>query len=388
LEDRRYYNGVRSVATTICCSALALATVSVQLLATTANTIPIFPALQQWTLALNNALTAQPGFYGDRGYFPIEGNRLVAYDLVAGNQLWLVPSQPLWPLVAGDALVFVVYDDAIVALKTADGSEAWRFALNDRLAVRPVADDRQLVAATISGAVLALRIADGAVMWRGDAGARISALPALTADRVYLPLEDRRVLALQAEDGAVIWERRLGGPGTGILALEDRVYVGATDNFLYCLGARQGEISWRWRTGADVIGAPVVADNRLYFVALDNILRSLDRHGGSQKWKRALPLRPRGSPLLAGSIVVVGGLTPSVRGYTVATGAPAGDLTLPADLAAPPHLFWNGGIPMLVAVTTDLVKGATVIGFIPGAGLPTPFAPLPNPPTAPALTFP
>jgi outer membrane protein assembly factor BamB len=379
---------VRSAATTICCSALALVTASVQLLASTPTTIPIFPARQQWSIALNNALTAQPGFNGARGYFPIEGDRLVAYDLAAGNQLWLVPSQPVWPPVAGGDLVFVVHSDAIVALKAGDGSEAWRFAIEDRLAVRPVVDDRWLIAATISGSVLAIRVGDGAVAWRSDVKARISAPPALTPGRVYLPLEDRRVVALQADDGALIWERRLGGPPTGVLALEDRVYVGATDNFLYCLGTKGGEIGWRWRTGADVIGTPVVADDRLYFVALDNILRGLDRNGGSQKWKRALPLRPRGSPLLAGNTLVVGGLTPSVRGYAIATGAPAGDLTLPADLAASPHLFWDGGIPVLVAVTTDLIKGATVIGFIPGAGSPTPFSALPNPPAVPALTFP
>ena len=359
-----------------------------QLLASTPNTIPIFPARQQWTIALNNALTTQPGFNGTRGYFPIEGDRLVAYDLAAGQLLWLVPSQPIWPPVAGDELVFVVQSDAIVALKASDGSEAWRLVMAEPLTVGPVTDGRWLVAATSSGVVLAIRVGDGSIAWRGDAGARISGPPALTTDRVYVPLEDRRVLALQTEDGAVIWERRLGGPPTGILALEDRVYVGATDNFLYCLDSRRGEISWRWRTGADVIGTPVVANERLYFVALDNILRSLDRNGGSQKWKRALPLRPRGSPLLAGETVVVGGLTPSVRGYATATGAPAGDLTLPADLAAPPHLFSDGGIPVLVAVTTDLLKGATVIGFIPGAGLPTPFAVLPNQPAVPALTFP
>ena len=379
---------MRSVATTICCSALALAIASAQLLASTPSTIPIFPARQQWTIALNNALTVQPGFDGTRGYFPIEGDRLVAYDLAAGNQLWLVPSQPVWPPVAGGGLVFVAHSDAIVALKASDGSEAWRFALEDRLAVRPVVDNRWLVAATISGLVVAIRVGDGGVAWRSDVKARISAPPALTPERIYLPLEDRRVVALQAEDGAPIWERRVGGPPTGILALEDRVYVGATDNFLYCLDTKRGEISWRWRTGADVIGTPVVDDNRLYFVSLDNILRSLDRHGGSQKWKRALPLRPRGSPLLAGNTLVIGGLTPSVRGYAIATGAPAGDLALPADLAAAPHLFWNGGVPVLVVVTTDLVKGATVIGFIPGTGLPTPFSALPNPPIVPPLTFP
>jgi outer membrane protein assembly factor BamB len=118
----------------------------------------------------------------------------------------------------------------------------------------------------------------------------------------------------------VLWERASRRPATGILALDDRVYVGATDNFLYCLGSRRGDIAWRWRTGADIIGAPVVADDRLYFVSLDNILRSLDRHGGSQKVESARCHAASQQPLLAGSTLIVGGLTPSVRGYA---GAPA-----------------------------------------------------------------
>jgi outer membrane protein assembly factor BamB len=363
-------------------------TASAHLLADQSSLIPIFPARQQWTLALNNALTALPGFNGTRGYFPIEGERLVAYDLASGNQLWLVKSQPVWPPVAVDRFVFVAQADAIVALNADDGSVAWRFAIEDRLAVRPVADHGWIVAATVSGAVIALRAADGSVGWRADAGARISAPPAPTSERLYLPLEDRRVVALQMEDGAVVWERRLGGAPTGLLALEDRVYVGSTDNFLYGLTARRGEISWRWRTGADVIGTPVAADAHLYFVALDNILRSLNRNGGSQKWKRARPLRPRSGPLLAGETLIIGGLGPSVRAYSSTTGVPAGELSLPADLAAPPHVFWNGGVPVLVAVAMDIVKGATVIAFTPATGLPTPFAPLPNQPVMPALTFP
>ena len=379
---------MRRLGTTICCSALALASASIQPVADQSSLIPIFPARQQWTLALNNTLTAPPGFEGARGYFPIEGDRLVAYDLASGNQLWLVNSQAVWPPVAGDRFIVVVHADAIVALRADDGSIAWRLGLEDRLAVRPVADHGWLIAATVSGTVLAIRVADGSVGWRIEAGARISAPPAVTVDRLYVPLEDRRVLSLQIEDGALVWERRLGGAPTGLLALEDRVYVGSTDNFLYGMTARRGEISWRWRTGADVIGNPVGADDHLYFVALDNMLRSLNQNGGSQKWKRALPLRPRSGPLLAGGSLIVGGLGPSVRAYSSSTGAPAGELSLPADLAAPPHVFWNGGVPVLVAVTADIVKGATVIGFTPATGLPTPFAPLPNQPVVPALTFP
>ena len=196
--------------TTICCSAVALTTVSLQPLASESNAIPLFPARQQWTLALNNALAGQPGFSGARGYFPIDGDRLVAYDLAAGRQLWMVESEALWPPVATDRQVFVALPDAIVARSADDGKESWRLPIADRLAVGPVADSRWLVAATVSGTVLAVRVEDGGIAWQGDAGARISAPPTLTPDRVYVPLEDRRVLALDAER-----RRRRLGAATG-----------------------------------------------------------------------------------------------------------------------------------------------------------------------------
>jgi outer membrane protein assembly factor BamB len=374
---------VRKPDTTICCSALALTLVLAHPVASQPTLVPILPARQQWTLPLNNALTTAPGFNGAHGYFPIEGDRLVAYDLTSGRQLWLVAAQPGQPLVASDQHVFVVTPNAIVALRVADGSEAWRTPIDEPLAVRPVWGNGWLIAATASGTVLALRASDGEILWRHDTGARVTATPAIGADRIYVPLEDRRVLAVDVSDGSVVWERRVGGPPTDILALDDRIYVGATDNFLYAINAQRGEVAWRWRTGADVIGAPVADDDRVYFVSLDNILRALGRKGGSQAWKRSLPIRPRGGPLLVGSTLIVGGLAPAVRGYAVATGTPAGEATLPADLAAPPHVFLNDGVPMLIAVISDIVNGATVMAFIPAIGLPSPFSPLPNQPTAP-----
>jgi outer membrane protein assembly factor BamB len=162
--------------------------------------------------------------------------------------------------------------------------------------------------------------------------------------------------------------------------------VGATDNFLYCLSTDRGAIDWRWRTGADVVGAPVADGERVYFLALDNMLRGLDRRGGTQEWKRPLPMRPRGGPMLARGILVVGGLSPTLRAYSALNGAPAGEVALPTDLAAPLHLYTDGALPQLIAVTSDIARGATVLGFIramePAA---QPMAPLPNPTPAPAV---
>jgi outer membrane protein assembly factor BamB len=378
---------VRPWTTTICCSAVALSSLCAQAGANAID-VPIIPARQQWSLALNNALTALPGFFGSRGYFPIEGERLVAYDLEEGRQLWMASAQPLFPPVPTERMVFVAVAGALLALDAASGSEIWRQAFDHAIAVRPVWHGGRLVVSTVPGTLFLLQDSDGRLVWRQEAGARASSPPAFAAGRIYVPLEDRRVVAFAADDGSIAWERRLGGAPTDILALDDRIYVGAADNYLYSLRTGGGEVVFRWRTGADVVGVPAVDAELLYFLSLDNILRALNRNGGSQEWKRPLPVRPRSGPILAGGLVIVHGLAPTIRGFSSATGAPAGEVALPGDLAAPPHVFVSRGVPVLVAVTGDIVKGATVVAFIPAIGLPVPFAPLPNQPAVPALTWP
>ena len=342
--------------------------------------LSLFPVRTLWTLALNNALIGPPGFDGARGYFPIEGERLVAYDLVRGEQLWIVQAPTIAQPVSGDGLVFYVEPDAIVALRAQDGSQAWRRPLLEPLAVRIVWGNGWLIASTVSGSILAFRALDGDLIWTRNVGARVSAPPSLAADRMYVPLADRRIVALQVQDGQPVWERRLGGVPSDGLALDDRVYFGSDDNFLYCLKTDKGQIDWRWRTGADVAGTPVVDEARVYFVSLDNVLRGLNRKSGAQQWKRALPMRPKSGPLLVANALLVRGIAPTLRAYLALDGAPAGEVTLSGELVSPPHLVAGTLLPTLIVVTGDLVKGATVTALIRAIEPPIlPLAPLPNP---------
>ena len=73
----------------------------------------LFPVRSAWDLPLNNTLTAPPAMTGKLGYFPIEGDRLSAYDLEFGTLLWLVPTRAVWQPAVGDGLVFVVEPDAL-----------------------------------------------------------------------------------------------------------------------------------------------------------------------------------------------------------------------------------------------------------------------------------
>jgi outer membrane protein assembly factor BamB len=376
--------------TTICCSAVALTLVGCAVTATAPASPPLalFPVRTVWTLALNQALAAPPAYSRTLGFFPVDGDQLVAHDLSDGSRRWTVPTRTRSAPATGDGLVFLVEPDSVTALSEADGAVKWRRPLAEALAVPLVWDNGWLIAGAESGDVLAFRAVDGDLMWRRGIGARLNAPPALAADRVYLPVEDGRVVALRVDTGDTVWERRLGGPPNDILALDDRIYVGSDDNFFYCLRARGGRVDWRWRTGADVVGRASADEDRVYFVSFDNVLRALDRQSGAQRWMRALPLRPTTGTIVAGRAVIVGGLSPALRGYGTADGAPAGEIPIAGEIAAPPYALDAPDVPAprVVAVGRDIAKGATVVAFernVEPRDLPV--APLPNAIVPPAV---
>lgn len=383
---------------TICCSALAL--IAASSLFGIAQTTPspprgvkqthaaddrtprsLFPLKPLWTLALNNVTVAPPAFDATRGFFPLEGNQLAAYDLVSGARLWVTPARTGVEPAAGDDLVFVVEPGVLAALDATDGHTAWELPFADTLAVPPVWDNGWLITASTTGEVRAFRAKDGQIVWRRGIGAPAHARPALSGDRVYLPMSDSRVVALRVETGALLWERRLGGAANDILALDERIYLGSQDKFCYSLNTEDGTVEWRWRTGGPVIGLPVVDERTVFFVSLDNMLRALNRSSGVQRWKSALPLRPSSGPLKAGDTLVVTGVSPTLRAYKVKDGKPDGELATAGELAAPPRLFTQPSqpFPILVAVTRDIVKGSSVAAwtrsFEPAI---VPMTPLPN----------
>lgn len=379
--------------TTRCCSSIALIVIALLGGATRFSAdggLGLFPLRAYWTLSLNNALAARPAFTDSRAYFPIEGDRLAAYDLGEGTLRWIATVRTKSDPVVGDGLVFIVEPDALTALREMDGTLAWQLPFTDALAVPLVWDAGWLVAASTSGSIFAFRASDGQLIWRRDAGVRVHARPSFGGDRLYVPLDDARLLSLQVNDGIVVWERRLGGPPDETLALDDRLYVGSNDNFLYCLRTRDGTNEWRWRTGADVVGLPVVDEQHVYFVSFDNVLRALDRRTGTQRWKRPLGLRPTRGVVHAADAVFVSGMSAKVSAFYVKDGAPAGEITAPGELAAAPHITSDAtGLPMVVLAGRDIVKGTIVAAHIRAIEPATEqLSPLPNPVLVPPTLMP
>jgi outer membrane protein assembly factor BamB len=383
----RYYSGVRKRRTTICCSALALTCVWTTLISAQAPGAKpsLGPFRLLWTVPLEGTLAAAPAFSGQRGFFPLDAARLVAYDLSDGKPLWTSSRSMAMPPATGAGLVFLAEPNRLLALNEADGTLVWQRPFDETLAAPLVWDNGWLIAAGESGSILALRGADGAQIWRFEDGVKANARPALAADRVYVPASNDRVLALQVEDGTVLWERRLGGAPNDILALDDRLYVGSDDNYFYCLKADTGEIDWRWSTGADVVGPAIADDDFVYFASKDNVLRALDRGSGNQRWKRPLPLRPLNGPVRSGETLIVSGIAPTVRAFLMRDGAPAGEVAAEGELAAPPYVLPETEAPTVVVVSRHLEKGEILKAFTRAAppAPPAPPPPAPNPPALP-----
>lgn len=281
------------------------------------------PAETVWGLALNNQLTASPAYEGRTGFFPIEGDRLVAYDLVSGAQKWLVTARPAMQPSAGNGLLFILETSTLKALHTADGSTAWELPLVEPLAVPPVWDNGWLVVSLTTGEFRAYRDIDGELIWQRDLKSPAHALPALAADRVYVPTSDHRIVALRIENGEPIWERKLGGAPNDLLALDGRIFAGSEDNFFYCVMAEDGSVDWKWRTGGDVIGRPIADDRLVYYVSLDNVLRASNLVTGGLQWMRSLPVRPAWGPVRAGSSIIVAGQNAPLRAFNIKDGTPA-----------------------------------------------------------------
>ena len=320
----------------------------------------LFPTRTIWNLSLNSQISVPPAYDAERVFFGIDGERLVAYTIADGTQLWLVSARPLKQPAVGDGLVYCAEPGEIVARRITDGSVAWRQPLSDDASVAPLWAAGWLSVITAKGSATMFRATDGKVFWTREIGSAANGSPAVAGDRLYIPTSDGRVVALSVETGESAWERRLGGAAHDVLVIDDRLYTGSKDNFLYCILTKNGAVDWRWRTGGDVIGFPAVDDNHIYFVSLDNVMRSLNRFSGSQQWMRPLPVRPVWGPLKVIDRLMVGGQAAKLHAFNLKDGASAGTLEAGAEMAAAPHLVSDASafLPVVLVVTRDIAKGA------------------------------
>ncbi len=340
----------------------------------------VFPLQVAWTTDLGQAPAADPGYDDIHAYVPLRDGTLSAVRLSDGAVAWTVDQPTTFPPLPGAESVIVADDASLVARRVTDGQLLWILDLSHSISAAPIRHGGWLVVALSGGDLVTLRATDGHEYWRRSFGGSLHARPSLGGDRIFVPVDDGRLVALDLLTGALVWERQLRGSPGEVLPL-DSLFVGSTDNFLYRLSRDEGKVEWRWRTGGDIVGVPVVDEDRLYFVSLDNLVYSLDRDSGVQQWRRDLSGRPRASPSLIGGILVVSGVSKQVRTFESKTGESTNTLSAPGELGAPP--FIDSALDEVGLRMVLLVADGRLIGMGPASGPPEFSLDFPPPPLLP-----
>ena len=340
-----------------------------------------FPLQIAWTAELGAPPATGPGFDDVRAYVPLRDGTLSAVRLRDGGIAWKIEQATAFPPAAGGGTVVVADGATLVALRGATGERLWSLDLASQVSAPPLRAAGWLIAPLDGGQLLALESANGREVWRRSLGGPVRVQPSFGGSRLFVPIDDGRLAALEVTTGRVLWEQPLTGSPREVLPL-DAVFVGTTGNYLYRIAPNNGRIEWRWRTGGDIVGAPIIDEERVYFASLDNMLWALDRDSGVQRWREVLPRRPRAVPALVGEHLLVSGVSEQLRSFKRDTGEPGNAVAAPGELGAPPYVA-----PALAAAglrIVFLVADGRLVGMRPPVPPPPVWLAEPLPPLRPA----
>lgn len=304
-----------------------------------------------WTVPIPSAPVVSPVITADRVIVAYLPGIVAAYSRDDGRELWRVEIDPGGQLATDGTLVFVPAADAIHALRTSDGSVAWR-SPSAPVTAPVVVKEGWLIVAT-AGQLSGRRAADGSIVWTVATTMQPEGA-AIAGNVLFVAATGARLVAYDLADGRVRWDRQLGGdPGTPLVVGDD-LFVGASDKRFYCVDAGSGEIEWHRRVGATIRGTAATDGYRVFFAALDNMIRALDRSNGAMRWHKGVPFRPTTGPFVAGGSVFLAGPGADVRAFNSLTGADAGMMTFPGRQAVPPGFLATETAAVFAAVTGSL----------------------------------
>ena len=347
---------------------------------------PIVPVDIAWYLDFKQPASRPPAIDNEHIFLPLVDGTLLALDLDTGAQLWARHRPVQGQLVTDNGLLFVMYDQLLIAFDGPSGRLIWTHYLNTSVTTNPVVSNGWLLLGLRDGTLVAFRATDGEELWQHRLGSNAVANPSISGGRVYVSLETDTGGAVRAIDlstGNYLWEQTFTGIPREILAL-DAIFVGATDNFFYRLRLDDGRIDWHVRTGGDIFGLPAIDEERVYVTSLDNIVRALDRENGAQRWRMPLRNRPESGPIRVENSLILSGLAPNVQMFHTETGRPMGRLTADNELAAAPQFIKrenskeNRTVLLTRAGGLMVLKPATGPQQLPGQFPLHPVLPAPN----------
>ncbi len=252
---------------------------------------------------------------------PIDSH-VQAFDLRTREPLWspiqLDAASKTGVTVVGETAFVGDTDGTVYAIDLRTGKVTWRGTVGGTLNT-PLAATDDLVVATVQGeartppGVVALKTSDGTVAWRyaSEAPGLISG-PAIGDNLIYLGLTDGTVRAVDLSAGTERWQTRLNAPVSpfgGVAIAGDAVYAVDLNAQLYRLTASTGARVWDFALNEFVQrGWPVVAGASVLVATQEGNLAAVDTSSGHLVWQSGEGTGPlRGLAPLSDQVVAVRG---------------------------------------------------------------------------------
>ncbi len=193
----------------------------------------------------------------------------------------------------------------VLALDPSNGAVIWRRDIGIPMRAAPVVAGERVFAVTYDNQLWVLAAADGAVQWSHagiseTAGLLGAAVPAVDGGIVIAPYSSGELLAFRVENGRTVWTDSLGAqrPGTGSLAALNDIngspvidrgiaYAISHGGRLVAIDVRTGSRVWE----QDIAGlnTPWVAGEFIFVVTVDGDVVCLARLNGRVRWVHSLP---------------------------------------------------------------------------------------------------
>lgn len=235
-----------------------------------------------WTFPIRIEGLSEPLIADGNVYFVTGNNTLYALDASSGKQLWLYSRQDTAalsirggskPFLKNGTLYAGFSDGSIVALLASNGAVKWEKQLNKNKKFRdldsdPVVEGDFLYILGYDDHIYCLRAATGDIAWRSEQGGYGSIL--IYGDRLYYAGTSGAMLALNKETGQKIWSYSLqkGIPTSPILH-KGLLIFGESQGSLVVLDSGSGRWIAAFDPGRGILSPPTVNKDSdfVYFIS-------------------------------------------------------------------------------------------------------------------------
>lgn len=235
-----------------------------------------------WTFPTRIETLSEPLLHEGALYVLTGNNTLYALDAATGKQLWLYTRQDpsslsirggSKPAFRNGTLYVGFSDGSIVALLAQNGAVKWEKQLNRNKKFRdldsdPLVEGDFLYILGYDDQMYCLRVATGELVWRSPVGGYGTILS--TADRLFYAGSNNEFLAINKETGQKVWSFPLKeGIATSAALYKGLVIFGESQGALRIVDAGTGKQISSFSPGRGILSPPTVDEkNRMvYFIS-------------------------------------------------------------------------------------------------------------------------